>query len=322
MRRWIVLLTGFSLVAVGFAANPARASQSDDVEVRVLQLINQGRSGQSKGAEVTHGGLRGAARSHSADMSARDTMDHSGYPGRINTAAPDPYESNGPPDDGFNGASCENVAWYQPGGTATTEQVAQTFYSLWYNSPEHYQCMFDTYGWNLNVAGVGIYYAAGKWWATFDSAFDRTPPTASPPPTPSPAPSSPPPSGTWKRVQQNGGGVSLAGTWRSVASSYASGGSYLRSNTTSSAAKLGFTGTGVKWIGLVSTTGGIATVKLDGATVGSVDQYSASTGFGRTMFQRTGLSSGAHTLQIVVSGSRNAKATDQRTFVDAFDYFS
>src|SRR5205807_2670956 len=154
MRRWIVLLTGFSLVAVGFAATPARASQSDDVEVRLLELINQGRGGQGKGAEVMHGGLRGAAKSHSADMSARNTMDHGGYPGRVNTAAPDPYESNGSPDDGFNGSSCENVAWYQPGGTATTEQVAQMFYSLWYNSAPHRECMFDTYGYNLNVAGV------------------------------------------------------------------------------------------------------------------------------------------------------------------------
>jgi uncharacterized protein YkwD len=188
MRRSIVLLTGFALVAVGFAVTPARASQTGDVEVRVLQLINQGRGTQGKGAEVMHAGLRGAARSHSADMSARDSMDHNGYPERVNTAQPDPPQGSGPPDKGFNGASCENVAWYQPGGSASSEQVAQTFYNLWYNSSEHYKCMFDTYGWNLNVAGVGIYYASGKWWATFDSAFDRTPPTAPPPPTATPTP--------------------------------------------------------------------------------------------------------------------------------------
>jgi uncharacterized protein YkwD len=335
MKRLIVLFAGLGLVAAGFAFAPARASTTtDDVEVRLLALINGGRGGQGKGAEVMHAGLRLAAQQHSADMSARNSMDHNGFPGRINTANPDPAQGSGPPDKGFNGSACENVAWYQPGGSATNAQIAQKFYDLWFNSPPHHDCMFDAYGYRLNVAGTGIYYnsAQGKWWATFDSAFDSTPPTGpaptpapTPTPTPTPAPTptpTPTPFSIWKRVQQTGTGVTYTGTWLTVSNAYASGGSYRRSNVTGSTSKFAFTGTGVRWIGIVSTTGGIANIKVDGVPAGSVDQYATSTGFNRTLFQRTGLSAGAHTLEVSVSGTRNTRATDQRTWIDAFDYYS
>jgi uncharacterized protein YkwD len=317
MRRLVVLLLGPGLIAAGLVTSPVRASaQSDAVEVRVLELINQGRAGQSRKAEIMHGGLRVAARNHSANMSARNSMDHSGYPGRISTAAPDPAESNGAPDDGFNGYSCENVAWYQPGTTATTEQLAQKFYSLWYNSSPHRNCMFDATNTGFNVAGVGIYSANGKWWATFDSAIDRTPPTGSsttPPPTPT---------GTWKRVDQSATGTSYWGTWYTASNSRMSGGSYRYSGTNGATAKFTFTGTGVRWVGASASSGGIANVKVDGVLVGTVDQYSASTVYIKTMFERTGLTRTTHVLEVSVSGKRNAGSSGYWAFVDAFDFFS
>ena len=313
MRRLIVAVAGAGLLVAGLNVVPAQASsQTDAAETKLLQLINQGRGGAGKAAEVMHAGLRLAAQQHSADMSARNTMDHNGYPARINNANPDPAESNGPPDDGFNGSSCENVAWWQPGSAITPDQAAQQFYNMWFNSPHHHDCMFDVWGYGLNVAGVGIYYANGKWWATFDSAYDRTPPSAT----------TQPPSASWKRIQQNASGVTRTGTWYSIASSSASGGSYMRSNMTGATATFTFSGTGVRWMGISSTTGGIANVTLDGVSVGSVDQYSPSATFGKVMFQRTGLSSATHTLKITVSGRRNASATQGQTFLDAFDYYS
>ena len=315
MRRLIVAVAGAAVAVAGLTVVPARASsQTDAVETRLLQLINQGRGGSGKAAEVMHSGLRLAAQQHSADMSARSSMDHNGYPARVNNANPDPAESNGPPDDGFTGASCENVAWWQPGSTMTTDQVAQQFYNMWFNSAHHHDCMFDVWGYGLNVAGVGIYYAGGKWWATFDSAADRTPPTGT---SPTPAPSQ-----TWTRIQQTASSVAYGGTWSTYSSSYASGGSFGWSRATGSAATFTFTGTGVRWIGIASSSAGIATVTLDGVKVASVDQYASSTGWQRTMFQRTGLASARHTLKISVSGTKNASSSDVRTFVDAFDYTS
>jgi len=314
MKRFIVALTGAGMLVAGLSVVPAHASsQTDAVEVRILQLINQGRGGSGKAAEVMHAGLRLAAQQHSADMSARNTMDHTGYPARVNNANPDPVESNGPPDDGFTGASCENVAWFQPGSTSmSTDQIAQQFYTMWFNSAHHHDCMFDVWNYGLNAAGVGIYYAGGKWWATFDSATDRTLPSGT----------TPPPSSTWTRIQQNQAGVTRTGTWYSIASSSASGGSYMRSNTTGNSATFTFTGTAVKWIGISSTTGGIANVSLDNGTAVAVDQYSSSAQFGRMMFQRTGLAAGRHTLRITVSGKKNVSATAAHTFIDAFDYLS
>ena len=321
MRRSLVLMTCALFVAGGLVAAPARAtSQTDAVESRLLVLINQGRAGQGKGAEVMHSGLRLAAQQHSADMSARNSMDHNGYPARISNANPDPAESNGPPDDGFNGSSCENVAWYQPGGSATSDEVAQKFFDLWYNSSPHRRCMYDEYGYNLNVAGVGVYNANGKWWATFESALDRTPPGGSSSPPPSSTP--PPSSGTWRRVQQTGSGVTYTGSWSTTSTSNASGGSYRRSNVTGATAKFTFTGTGVKWIGLLANSGGIANVKLDGSLVATVNQYALSTEYGRVLFQRTSLANSRHTLEISVSGNRDSRAIDRRAFVDAFEYFS
>ena len=331
MRRLLVLVLACGIGAAGLAVAPARASaQTDAVEVRVLELINQGRAGQGKKGEVMHGGLRVAARNHSADMSARNSMDHNGYPGRISTAAPDPAESNGSPDDGFNGSSCENVAWYQPGSTATTEQISQKFYELWYNSSPHRNCMFDASNYGLNAAGVGIYYANGKWWATFDSALDRTPPsgtTATPAPTSTPTPTSTPaptatPPGSWIRIEQSGSGTSYSGTWYTGSHSSTSGGSYRYSGANGSTARFSFTGTGVKWVGASASTGGIANVKIDGVLVGSVDQYAPYTTFKKTMFQRTGMLRGPHVIEVSVSGRRNASSSGYWVFVDAFDYSS
>ncbi len=313
MRRLVMAVTGAALMVGGLGVLPARAtSQTDAAEIKLLALINQGRGGAGKGAEVMHAGLRLAAQQHSADMSARNTMDHNGYPQRSHHASPGPVEANGRPDDGFNGSSSENVAWWQAGTTITPDQAAQQFYNMWFNSAHHHDCMFDVWGYGLNAAGVGIYYASGKWWATFDSAYDRTPPSGSTtPPTPS-----------WTRIEQNASGVTRSGTWYNIVSSSASGGSYMRSNTTGNFATFTFTGTGVRWIGIASTTGGIANVTLDGTAAGTVDQYAPSATFGRVMFQRTGLSSGRHTLKITVSGRKNASATAAHTFVDAFDFYA
>src|SRR5919109_5112576 len=104
------------LIAAGAVVMPVGSASAApvDVEVRVLQLINQGRSGVGKSAEVMHAGLRSAARDHSAYQASIRRMTHDGLAGRVGGASPDPYESNGAPDDGF-GTYCENVAYYYPG---------------------------------------------------------------------------------------------------------------------------------------------------------------------------------------------------------------
>lgn len=308
-----VAAAGVVAAAVGLVPLvPAVASaHTDTVEFRVLELINRGRATVGKGAEVMHAGLRTAAQQHSVYQSSNG-MSHNGLQGRINGAAPAPAESNGAPDDGFRGY-CENVAYFYPGTAgATDEQVAQKFYSLWYNSASHKRCMFDESGGGFNVAGVGVHLdSRGYWWATFDSVRDLTPPATSGPP--------PPPPSDWTRVDQNASAVSYLGTWSTVSTSRASGGNLRRSTTTGSTAKYSFNGTGVRWIGARSEKAGIADVRIDGLLVATVDQYATRASYQAVMFERSGLAPGPHTLEIGVRGTRNPKATDVRTFVDAFE---
>ncbi|HVL82214.1 MAG TPA: CAP domain-containing protein, partial [Actinomycetota bacterium] len=163
-RTWTALAVT-ALIGAGLAV-PAAASTSRtaNVEVLTLQKINGGRSGVGKAALVMHAGLRTKAREHSAYMIGRGGLSHDGFSTRVTSAAPDPYESNGPPDDGFrslySGATyaCENVA-YMGGGSPTDDQIAQTFYDLWYRSTSgHKECMLDLHSNGYTVAGVGVGY--------------------------------------------------------------------------------------------------------------------------------------------------------------------
>jgi hypothetical protein len=131
----------------------------------------------------------------------------------------------------------------------------------------------------------------------------------------------PPPVPAWSRVEQNVSGIGYAGYWVGITDSQASGGSFRRSSATSASSTFVFNGTGVRWIGITSPNGGIANVTLDEVPAGTVDQYASVVGYRRVQFERTGLGAGQHTLVVSVSGQRNARAADQRTYVDAFEFF-
>ncbi len=316
----LALIVGASILVPRAAATP----QTDGVEVRLLQLINAGRATQSKAAEKMHAGLRSKTQGHSAYQSSINGLTHNGFSTRVTTATPDPAEANGAPDDGFPaGQACENVAYYYPGSAgATDEQVAQWFYNAWYNSTGHRNCLFDVWNIGMNAAGVGIYKdSRGYWWATFIATRDNSPPTGTTPPPPPPPTPTPPPVGTWTRVQQNGSGVVNSGSgWVTFNSASASGGSYQASVTAGNKSTYSFTGTGVRWISLYWTGGGIAQVRLDGALVATVDGYATSTSWQRVFFERTGLVNKAHTLEIYVTGTKRAASSGNNVYVDALEY--
>ena len=136
-----------------------------------MSLINGSRSS----GLVMHSGLLAAARGHSHEMALRGGLDHDGADERVRNAPPDPFETNGAPDDGFPVAAwCENVTYV----IAVSESEApQRIYDQWNNSAPHRQCMRDT---GKNVAAVGIYYDGQNWWATFIAEVDNTPPGGAP----------------------------------------------------------------------------------------------------------------------------------------------
>ena len=82
---------------------------------------------------------------------------------------------------------------------------------------------------------------------------------------------------------------------------------------------LPFRGTGIAWIGYRGPDAGMATVQLDGATLGDVDLYSPTVLYQPVVFATSGLTDSDHTLKITTSGRRNPAASGTRVVVDAFD---
>lgn len=303
-----VRLAAAMCLAVAAALVPstgARAATASNVELKFLQKLNVGRAGVSRPPLVMHAGLRTAARNWSSSMAASNSLAHGNSGARINAATPDPVEADGPPDNGFAGW-CENIAYNSLSQSATDDEVAQMFYNQWFNSTTgHKECMLSLSPSNFgqNVIGVGIVYdsADGRWWGTIDVVKDNTPPPQ------------------WVRYEQTASAVTYSGTWATLSNSLASAGSYRRSGTAGSYARFRCNCTGVRWIAEQTPSGGMADVLIDGVRVLTVDQYSSTTRWARSLFTRTGLAPGTHTLEIRVKGTRNASSGGFQTYVDAFE---
>jgi Big-like domain-containing protein len=120
------------------------------------------------------------------------------------------------------------------------------------------------------------------------------------------------------RAEDTNEAVSYTGTWVHDFDARATGGTYAEAQVAGAVATLSFTGTEVRWLGYFNTNNGIARVSIDGTFVGEVDTYSASPALG-VHFTAAGLSRGAHTLTIEVTGAKNQASTDTWVIIDAFD---
>ncbi len=89
------------------------------------------------------------------------------------------------------------------------------------------------------------------------------------------------------------------------------------SNTTGNYMSVTFTGTSVFWVSNYNSNHGIATVYLDGTQVATVDSYSSSNLQQQILYQATNLTNTSHTLKIVVSGTKNAAASNYYVSIDA-----
>lgn len=117
------------------------------------------------------------------------------------------------------------------------------------------------------------------------------------------------------------GNASIAAAWNAVVDGTATG--YIDntqhySGVPGSSASLTFTGTSISWIGAKNIDVGIADVYVDGVKKASVDGYATSWLRQQTMFSSSGLSSGSHTIKIVVTGTANPSAIGNSINIDAF----
>lgn len=152
-----------------------------------------------------------------------------------------------------------------------------------------------------------------------------TGPTATPTPTPTPtATPTPTPASTpvTTKVNDDGAGVTYGGgTWtdnNNVSGYYNNDAHY--TILQGLYAQFTFTGTTIKWIGGKNTDHGKAEVYIDGALDATVDTYASSWLLQQTLYTKTGLASGSHTIKIVVTNTKNASASGYCQDVDAFEY--
>lgn len=122
----------------------------------------------------------------------------------------------------------------------------------------------------------------------------------------------------WHEVDQNS--ATFAGSWTSWNDSRDYAGSAKGATATGSSASYTFTGTGIQWIGQKDANFGKASVYIDNVLQSTVDTYNSSNLWQQTLFSKTGLSSGAHTIKIVPTGTHSSSSTDNWIEVDAFAY--
>jgi hypothetical protein len=82
-----------------------------------------------------------------------------------------------------------------------------------------------------------------------------------------------------------------------------------------------FSGTSIAWIGAKSKAHGMADVFIDGARDRvDVDAYAPKTMYQQVLYEKGGLPPGTHEIKIVVTGRKNAAATDNLVEIDAFRF--
>ncbi|MET7737466.1 beta-galactosidase [Streptomyces sp. NPDC005402] len=115
--------------------------------------------------------------------------------------------------------------------------------------------------------------------------------------------------------------LQYAGSWSHVANQSYTGGDYKKtesfSNKAGDSVTVPFDGTAIRWIGSKTNNHGNADVYLDGTKVATVDDSGAENQ--AVVFQKTGLTAGAHTLKIVVAGNHSSGSTDNYVAIDAID---
>ena len=116
--------------------------------------------------------------------------------------------------------------------------------------------------------------------------------------------------------------VTFTGSWETIPAADAYCKTMALSRQRGDAAQFEFAGTEIRWIGKRGGNCGRADVYIDGRLEArNVDLYGPDPQKPQqVLFSKKGLSSGTHTIKIVVNGGKNAKSSDVYVGIDAFQY--
>ncbi|MEH7402874.1 S8 family serine peptidase [Gottfriedia acidiceleris] len=118
--------------------------------------------------------------------------------------------------------------------------------------------------------------------------------------------------GTYENTSKD---LTYFGTWSTISTTSASGGSYAKVNEAGSSIRIVFNGTGVVYKGMKNSRQGIAKVTVDGV-VTNPNLYSTTTVYKAELFKKTGLSAGRHVLTIEWTGKASAGARKSATEIN------
>lgn len=107
--------------------------------------------------------------------------------------------------------------------------------------------------------------------------------------------------------------------WNRVVSSAFKDGDYHTNVRAGEFVTFRFTGTSAAWVGPVSPALGRSDVRLDGIYVGTVDQYAAAFGGNRVLWSVGGLTSAAHTVEIITRDDATIGRTTRGAAIDVFE---
>ena len=117
-----------------------------------------------------------------------------------------------------------------------------------------------------------------------------------------------------RRTQQSSSSIAYRGTWHSVSSASASGGSLKYATAPGARATYRFWGSSIAWVAPKGPSRGSAKVYIDGAYATTVSLYKSSYVSRSLVYAKAWTSNGTHTIKIVVAGT----ARHPRVDIDAF----
>lgn len=120
-------------------------------------------------------------------------------------------------------------------------------------------------------------------------------------------------------VEESSSRILYSGSWESTSIAGASGGASKTSSTTSATATFTTVGNSVTWVARKGPNAGIANVSIDGVSQGDIDLYSSTELLQALPFIKRWDSDATHTIDITVTGTKNAASTGYEVSVDALD---
>jgi GH25 family lysozyme M1 (1,4-beta-N-acetylmuramidase) len=121
-------------------------------------------------------------------------------------------------------------------------------------------------------------------------------------------------------AQQSNSAVSYGGTWRTVVTTVASGGSLKYATAAGASATYSFSGSSAAWVAYRGPSRGSARIYLDGVYHSTISLYASTNTAKRIVFAARWASPGSHTIKVVVVGTAGHPRVDVDGFVRLYQY--